>query len=266
MVKLACQENLIPGRTILEKWEFISEAGFHGIELLGPSGHTCQERLPDLREARAAGAVFSSICEMLDCFIGDFDAERRRKAIKELKLLLSVIAEVGGSGAAIAAAVGIYSQALPPWNPPPRTPEEDREVLVQSLTELGRHAQDLGVHVWLEPVNRYENHMVNRLEQAADLCNAVGLNSVGIVADAFHMNIEEDDPAAAIRRVGSLIGHVHLADSTRSEPGTGQVNFGAEMQALREIGFDGWMAIECDLRSEPRLTLPKTARFVRSMM
>jgi sugar phosphate isomerase/epimerase len=266
MIKLACQENLIPGETLVEKWEFITSAGFEGIELLGPSGIECQQRLPELRAAQAAGVVFSSMCEMLPCFFGDFDPERRRDAVKQLRMLLSVIAEVGGKGTAVAPAVGLFSWALPPWDSPPRTPEEDREVLVEGLIELGEHAHRLGVEVWLEPVNRYENHMVNRLEQAADLCRAVGLESVKIVADTFHMNIEEDDPAASIQRVGSLVGHVHIADSARNEPGTGHVDFAAEMRALKEIAYDGWMAIECEIRNDPRQALPEAAAFLRQMV
>ena len=146
----------------------------------------------------------------MDHFIGDFDAARRRDAIENMRSLLSVIGEVGGVGAVTPAAFALWSDALPPWEAPPRSPEEDLAVLVDALTELGRHAAAQGVHLFLEPLNRYEDHMVNRLEQAAAICDEVGMGAVKVMADTFHMSIEEDDLAEAVRACGGLIGYVQL--------------------------------------------------------
>ena len=87
-----------------------------------------------------------------------------------------------------------------------------------------------------------------------------------VMADTFHMNIEEDDPAAAIRAIGELIGHVQLGDSARFQPGTGHVDFAAEFAALKEVGFDGWAAMECAIRGDPRDALPEVARLLRPML
>ncbi len=266
MIRLACQEQLIPGDTLIQKWEFVSAAGFDGIELLGRGDLQFRERLPELKNAREAGVPISSVCVAMDHFIGDFDPERRRDAVDNMASLLSVIAEVGGAGAITPAAFGLYSRALPPWDPPPRSPEEDREVLLEGLRELGEHAVREGTVLFLEPLNRYEDHMVNRLGQAAKLCREAGLGSVKVMADTFHMNIEEDDPSDSIRATGSLIGHVQLGDSARFQPGTGHVDFAAEVAALKEVGFDGWMAMECAIRGDPREALPAVAQLLRPMV
>ena len=63
-----------------------------------------------------------------------------------------------------------------------------------------------------------------------------------VMADFFHMDIEESDAPAAIERVGGLIGHVHLADNQRKEPGSGDLDFARNFRALKKIGFDGYMA------------------------
>jgi sugar phosphate isomerase/epimerase len=265
-VKLACQEQLIPGDTLLEKWSFISAAGFDGIELLGRGDLAFERRLPELRAAREAGVVFSSVCVAMDHFIGDFDDTRRRDAIENMRLLLSVIGEVGGVGAVTPAAYALWSNALPPWEPPPRSTEEDLAVLVDALTELGQHATAQGVQVFLEPLNRYEDHMVNRLEQAAEICDEVGLGAVKVMADTFHMSIEEDDLAAAMRACGRRIGHVQLGDSGRKQPGVGHLDWPSLMAALHDIGFDGWLAMECGIRGEPREVLPKVAELLRPLM
>jgi sugar phosphate isomerase/epimerase len=266
VIRLACQEQLIPGDSLIEKWELLSRAGFDGIELLGHGDQTFRDRAPELEAARDAGVVLSSVCVAMDHFIGDFDEARRRDAIENMKMLLSVIADVGGVGVVTPAAFAQWSNALPPWEPPPRTPEQDRAVLTGALAELGAHSAELGVAVFFEPLNRYEDHMVNRLDQAADICRAVDLPSVRVMADTFHMSIEEDDLPASVRRVGDVIGHVQLGDSGRLQPGVGHLDWPPLLSALKDVGYDGWMAMECGIRGDPRDALPEVARFLRPMI
>jgi len=264
-MKLACQEHLIPGQNLIEKWAFISDAGFDGIELHGHGDFKFRERLPELRAARKAGVVFSSVCVIMDHFIGDFDPIKRRDAIENMKSLLSVIAEVGGVGAITPAAFGLHSNALPPFRAP-RTPEEDRQVLLEGLHELGEHAHKEGVYVLLEPLNRYEDHMLHTLAEAVELCKAVGLPSLKVMGDFFHMSIEEADLAQAIREAGDYLVHMHAADSNRLQPGMGHTDFAPALTALDEIGFSGYLAFECGIKGDPKEALPAAARYLRSMM
>jgi sugar phosphate isomerase/epimerase len=265
-LKLACQEQLIPGDTLEKKWEFASGAGFGGIELLGRGNFEFEKRLSELQSARQAGVVISSVCVAMDHFIGDLDPKRRRDAIENMKSLLTVIAELDGAGAITPASFGVWSNALPPWEPSPRTPEDDRAILIEGVAELAEHARALGVAVLFEPLNRYEDHMVNRVSQAADICQEVGMNSAKVMADSFHMNIEEDDPANALRDGGDLIGHVHIADSARLQPGTGHLNWQGLMEALLEIRYEGWLAMECGIRGDPREALPRVVELLGAWM
>ena len=262
-MKLACQEHLLPGETVLEKWEFAAGAGFDGIELRGMDDWN--DRLDELRAARERGAVFSSVCLISDRFIGDLDAGRRREATDHMKRLLSGIAELGGTGAVTPAAYGVATKRLPPFTVP-RTEEEDRRVLLDALEELGEHAEREGTLVLLEPLNRYEDHMLNRVEQAVELCEAVGRDSVKVMGDLFHMNIEEDEIPESIRRAGGYLAHVHLADSNRVHPGTGHTDFAAAFGALRDVGFDGYMAMECAVRGDAETVLPQVTRHLRSLI
>jgi sugar phosphate isomerase/epimerase len=264
-VRLACQEQLIPGTDLLAKWDFIRSAGFDGIELRGAGSLGFRERLPELRAARRAGVELPTVCVMMDHFIGDFDAGRRRDAVVNMKSQLSVIAELGGYGAVTPAAYGMFSRRLPPFAPP-RSPTQDREVLLEALGELGRHAAAEGTWLLLEPLNRYEDHMVNTLDQAVELCRATGTGAVRVCADLFHMNIEEDDLAASIRRAAPYLGHVQVGDSNRLQPGAGHLDWAAALGALAEVGYDGYLAMECRLRGEPETVLPEVARFLRSVL
>lgn len=265
-MRLSGQERLLPGDTLTERWNNARRAGYDGIELHGPPDYALRDRLPELRAAVAAGVVFSSVCVAMRHFIGDFDAELRRDAVDNLKSQLSVIAELGGAGVVTPAAYGMYTRKLPPFAPPPRTEDEDAAVLIASLTELGDHAAAEGVAVFFEPLNRYEDHMVNRLDQGAVLCGAVDSDAVKLVVDTYHMNIEEDDPPTAVRQAGALVGHVQLGDSARWQPGTGHVDFAAIVGALHDIGFGGWLALECNLRGDPMDALTQGSAVLRPLL
>jgi sugar phosphate isomerase/epimerase len=180
-----------------------------------------------------------------------------------------VIAELGGAGVLTPASWGMFSLRLPPFTPP-RQPEEDRKVLLEALVELAGHAAAEGVWLAVEPINRYEDYMVNRLEQAVSLGEeverAVGAASVRVCADLFHMNIEEDDLAAAILAAGPRIAHVHVDDTNRLQPGTGHMDFRGVFDALRAVGYDDWLTFECRLRGAPEEALPASTRFLRQFL
>ncbi len=262
LIRLAAQEHLLPGATLVEKWEFAQGVGLDGIELLGGGGGSFTARLPELRRARDAGVVMPTVCAAMGHFLGDFDPAVRATAIEDAKAMVSVIVEAGGSGAITPAAFGLFSRALPPFTPP-RSDAETHDVVLAGLTELGEHARREGGTVLLEPLNRFEDYMVNTLAQGSAYCDETGLDSVRIMADFFHMNIEELDVAASLRAAGDHIAHIHLADSSRLEPGTGHVDFGPPLDALAEMGYDGWYTLECTLSDDAAVVIPKVAALLR---
>jgi sugar phosphate isomerase/epimerase len=268
-MKLSCQEQLLPGDSLEAKFAFAMRAGFAGIELRARGDGQFAARLPELRAAVRAGVVMPTVCPETDHFIGDFDAGRRRDAVAQLRAQLSVIAELGGKGVLTPASWGMFSLRLPPFTPP-RDAAEDRKVLLDALTTLAEHAAREGVWLALEPLNRYEDHMVNRLDQAASLAEEVeqrtGLDTVRVCADLFHMNIEEDDLPTAIARAGPRIAHVQVNDSNRLQPGTGHLDLAGAFAALRASGYDGWLALECRLRGAPEVALPTTARYLAGLL
>jgi sugar phosphate isomerase/epimerase len=182
-----------------------------------------------------------------------------------MKSQLSVMAEIGGRGVMSPASWGMFSLRLPPFVPP-RAPEEDRAILVEALRALGEHAEREGVEFYLEPLNRYEDHMVNRLAEAAELCAAAGSRAVRVVADTYHMNIEEADPPAALRALAGHLGHVQVSDSNRFEPGAGHVDWAAHFRALADIGYTGDLAVECRLSGPAEDVLPAAASVLRASL
>ena len=106
---------------------------------------------------------------------------------------------------------------------------------MEALREAGEHAVSVGAVVYLEPLNRYEDFVVNTLADAASIVDEVDSAGVEVIADTFHMSVEEADIGAAIRRAGSRIGHVQLGDSNRLEPGAGSLRLAGD---ARRAGVD----------------------------
>jgi sugar phosphate isomerase/epimerase len=258
-VILAVQENLVPGATDRDRLAFALDAGFDGLELrdAGPDRLAALERL--------RGRV-PTVCPEMDGWLGDFDAAARRRAVERLRRQLDGIAALGGRGVITPAAWGMFTRRLPPFDEPPRTPDEDRDVLVEGLSELGAHAEQAGVAVLFEPLNRYEDHMVNTVAQGAEAIAATGSPAVRLLADTYHMNIEEDDVCAALESVAPVLGAVHLSDSNRHQPGAGHVPFGAVLATLRAIEFDGVLSVECRLRGEPADSVRTCGAYLRGLL
>lgn len=261
-LRLSCQEQLLPGQRLEEKFEFAVAAGFDGIELRGRGQYALAERLPLLRAALRAGVVLPTVCVEMSHFVGAFDPELRRDAVDQLKSQLTVAAELGGIGVMTPAAWGMFSRRLPPFEPP-RDQREDRAVLVDSFGELAEHAAAAGVLILLEPLNRYEDHMVNRLEQAVELCRAVGVASMRVAGDFYHMNIEEDDISASLTAAAPYLAHLQASDSNRLQPGAGHLDWRSALATLDTDGYQGWIAYECRLRGTAEQALPASVAFLR---
>lgn len=125
---------------------------------------------------------------------------------------------------------------------------EDRDVethyLKEALEELGEYAGALGLPLIYEPLNRYETNFVNTVGAGLVLLSQLATKHVKLLADLFHMNIEETDVAQALRRGGSSIGHIHYVDSNRRPAGNGHIDFSAVAKAIKATGYDGFLSAE----------------------
>lgn len=255
---ITVQEHYVPGDSLEEKFDLAQSWGYGGIELRAAGDLGFEKRLPELRRAAANGVVMPTVCVEMSHFIGDFNEDLRKDAVKQLSSQLSVMGELGGRGAMTPASYGLFSKRLPPFVPP-RTDEESTEILVDALTQLGARAQIEGVELYLEPLNRYEDFMVNKLADAAALITAVGMDSVKIVADTYHMNVEERDLAQAFQDVAPLIGHVQASDSNRFEPGAGHIDWALFGATMKSIGYTAPVAVESRLSGPAEEVLPRAA-------
>lgn len=118
------------------------------------------------------------------------------------------------------------------------------ELLKDALSRLDQHASKLNVNLLYEPLNRYETDLCCTQAQGAVLIKHLELERVRLLADLFHMNIEEVSIADALRTAGSHVGHLHFVDSNRRAAGMGHLDYAPIAAAIREIGYDGYASAE----------------------
>ena len=124
--------------------------------------------------------------------------------------------------------------------------EEAFYYLASALRGLGAYAAErYGVPLIYEPLNRYETNMCNTVEHGVNLITSQEMKNVVLLADLFHMNIEEINIAEALVAGGSHVGHVHFADSNRRPIGTGHTDIAPIAAALRQMRYSGYVAAEC---------------------
>jgi sugar phosphate isomerase/epimerase len=261
-LKFAAQEHKLPGNNLKEKYDLLVSLGYQGLVLRSQGEFKFKERLDELLAAKKAGVIMPAACMDMRSFIGDFDADKRRDAIDNLKSQLSVMAQIEGYGVIIPASYAMHSNNMPPYSSP-RSPEEDRQILLEGLRELGEHAKQEGTTLLLEPLNRYEDFMVNNLATAVSLLEEVNLPSVKITADLYHLSIEEDNIPDALRAAKKWIGWVDLSDSNRYQPGCGHNDWPGILQALEDIGYDNYLTLEGRIRGELTDALRDTVTFIR---
>ncbi len=116
--------------------------------------------------------------------------------------------------------------------------------LAEALEDLGSHAGTRGQVLLYEPLNRYETNLYNRVGDAAAFLDSLVTRNVRILADLFHMNIEESSIPDALRKTSRYIGHVHFADSNRRAIGFGHTGVAPIIEALRQVGFEGYLSAE----------------------
>ena len=122
--------------------------------------------------------------------------------------------------------------------------EQANAWLVDALKKLAQTAQEHGVRLAIEPINRYETNLINGVVDALALIQEIGADNVGVLYDTFHANIEEPHIETGLLVCRTRLFHIHLADSNRWFPGAGHTDFGRVVATLRAMKYTGWVSAE----------------------
>jgi sugar phosphate isomerase/epimerase len=216
-----------------------ADLGFDAIELFAPSADVIRA-LPLAQLLKEHGLKLAAVGTGAGMVVHklslcDADSNRRDQAIRFIHDIMSAGAK-HGAPAIIGSMQGRWDDAV--------SQQTATAYLRDALQQLGDHAERCGVVLQYEPLNRYETNMATTLAAGAELLKPLATKRIRLLADLFHMNIEETAIAGALRDAGSLVGHVHFVDSNRQAAGRGHMNYQPIVAALAEIDYDGYASAE----------------------
>ncbi len=168
----------------------------------------------------------------------DANAAVRKKGVENNKRTLDCCAAAG-----VETLVGPYHSAIGHFSGNGPTADEWKWG-IESMHATAEHAATVGVLLAVEPLNRFETYLLNAQADAARFCRDVGHPNCRMMYDTFHANIEEKSIPAAMHAVKDMLCHVHISENDRSTPGHGSVRWKETFDAIRDIGYDGWLVVE----------------------
>ena len=269
-MKIALQLGLIPGKTTADKAKWAADNGAQGIEL-GVFNVSNDELRRQADEINGVLPI-SSVCANATPdgtpsfnFI-DADKAKRRASIDGSKAILKFCGEVGAVGQIAPPIFG--GPVVPDLSPAFSIAQIEDALMIEACLELGPFAAENNTLFMLEPLNRYEQHYLKTQADGMRIIDEAAVAGIGLLSDFFHMNIEETDSPAAFAAAKGYTSAIHLADNTRLEPGTGDIDFVASFKVLKANGYDGFMAYECGISGsndeEKAANLAKSLDYVRS--
>ncbi len=228
----------------VDYFRYIEKAKRCGFDVLEVSSGILELRddeLTALRDAaKEAGLVLTACLGLTkDMDVSSTDEATRAKGIDYMKRLFVAmdkadIRKVGGI---------IYAYWPCDYSQPVDKPAV-RERSINSVRELADEAARFGIELEIEVVNRFEHFLINDAKEAVQYVKDVERPNVKVMLDCFHMNIEEDSMGDAIRYAGEHLGHFHIGECNRKVPGKGHMPWDELGQALRDIGYQGYVVME----------------------
>lgn len=224
----------------------IKDAGYDGADLPGDPTKADPKELR--KRTDAVGLKVPEVLGAWAYFHGGEDRDfaggnpdARKRGVTYAKKTLDYAAELGAQYFEICAPQPpIYEYGFP------KLPIETmRKNFIEALRDIHAHAVKCGITILLEPLNCYEAYpqVLTSVHNAIQIIEASGLDSIGIQPDVFHMNVAESSTTDALRAAGKYVKHVHLNETNHYALGTGHADYPAIIRALKDIGFDGYLAI-----------------------
>lgn len=241
----------------------VRELGFDGVELhlRNPAVFPVPELLGLLAEtglpvpAVGTGQVYGE--DRLS--FADPDPEVRSAAIERVLSHVELAAALPGRPLVI---IGLVRGTVAPGV----SPEQARQWAVSGIETVARTAGRTGLRLVLEPINRYETRLGNTVDEILELIREIGQPNVGVLADTFHMNIEERSLPEACVKAGDRLWHVHTADSNRWAPGQGHLNLAEVVGTLEELRYRGYLSCEILPRPDPDRAIQLGAEGLRRLL
>lgn len=266
-MKIAAANLMVPGKSITEKAQNLEKWGFDGIALFIKYSEWTDEiyqEVLDLEKNTGIKPCEFAFGDELYGHLMSTDLVLREKSRAMYKLAAKIAGELGAV-TELEFAYGAQDP-LPLFNPYQAMNAQQHAGFLDMYRELTAPLAGTQGYMLLEGINRYESPFLNSIKQCKDIIDELALANTGVLADFFHMSIEESNIADSIRYAGKDIQHVHLGDNNRLLPGYGSIDWLKGFNALKEVGFDGFVCLECSTCGTPAETLPETAKLLKKLI
>jgi sugar phosphate isomerase/epimerase len=144
--------------------------------------------------------------------------------------------------------------------------DDARKRMREGFQEIADYGQARGVRVLLEPQCRFQVNCLNSVLEGIAFVRELGHPNLGIVADTFHMNIEDPSIPASLMAAKPYLWHVHVADSNRRYPGAGHLNFPEILEALRLLDYDGFITMEMEQQPDSSTAARRAIGTLRGLL
>jgi sugar phosphate isomerase/epimerase len=255
---------MVPGATLTEKADRLKSWGYDAIAVFEPFEDWDDTVLRELTELESrtgvrpvefvlTGDIYGKAMS-LDDTLREACRDMYREAsdvCAELGLVTEIEYEYG------------QQDPMPLFDPYQQMTTDQEARFLDFYRELLDRVSGSEGSILLEPLNRYESRYLNSVADNLWILRQVAHPNAGLLPDTFHMSIEERSIPDALRAAGDQVRHVHFGDNNRLLPGDGSLDWVAIFTALRDIGYDGAVNLECSTNGDPRRTLPANATLLR---
>lgn len=223
----------------------LKATGFDGVEI--PIGDEGKERYTALgKHIDSLGLGCTCVTSIFeDANPTSSDAAIREKAIDQMKWRIDMAKELGAEVIG-----GPYHSAFAYFSGEPPT-DEERKYSTEVMRKAAEYAGEVDIILTPEALNRFECYLYNTLDDIAQLIKDVDHPNMKMMFDSHHAHIEEKSSGDQIKKYKDMISHVHISESDRGTPGSGQVLWDHIFSSLALIDYDGWLTIEAFSRNKP---------------
>jgi sugar phosphate isomerase/epimerase len=246
-LKLAICNEMFEGWEIERVCSFVAEVGYEGLELAPFSLHEDVRAMPTGMRRRVGRALADTglACAGLHWLltkpeglhIGTSDESVRGETTEYIVALAEFCAELGGRDM-------VFGSPRSRDVPPGEDAGDYWHRSVDSIRQAAESLPALGVVIGMEPLAHSISNFLNTAEEVRRFVAEVDHPNVGLTLDCYSMGDEVIPRSRIIAETGPLCAHVHANDTTKREPGTGDLDFDEVVRALRGIGYDGWVSLE----------------------